>query len=207
MENKRQVSGSSSSSSSSSVSLDHLFGPKDSSSSSSSTSGIFGTIFPPPSTVLGRNSSHPGMMGSWNNQGLPHHGKYGNPDHTTDSKGQSCGTTNKDKSTSSIYQNESVEPCYFSSSIYYGGQENYSPRKKTTESPHYFKKDGRDGDPNGSNSSGASRGNWWQVNYSLFVQAHFITNISIQNNANLPSQYCKDTGSMINLIITMEISS
>ncbi|WRX12813.1 hypothetical protein QQP08_005300 [Theobroma cacao] len=88
MENKSQVCGSSSSSSyssssslsssSSSVSFDHLFGPKDS-SSSSSTSGIFGTIFPPPSTVLGRDSSHSGMMGSWNNQGLPHHGKYGNP--------------------------------------------------------------------------------------------------------------------------------
>ncbi|XP_022745363.1 suppressor protein SRP40-like isoform X2 [Durio zibethinus] len=163
MENKRQVSGSSSSSSSSSssVSLDHLFGPKDSSSSSSSTSGIFDTIFPPPSTVLGRDSSHSGMMGSWNNQGLPHHGKYGNPDHTTDSKGQSSGTTNKDKS-SSVYHNETVEPCNLSSSIYYGGQENYSPRKKTTESPHYFKKDGGDDDPNGNNSGGASRGNWWQ---------------------------------------------
>ncbi|KAK6227906.1 hypothetical protein SCA6_000246 [Theobroma cacao] len=227
MENKSQVCGSSSSSSyssssslsssSSSVSFDHLFGPKDS-SSSSSTSGIFGTIFPPPSTVLGRDSSHSGMMGSWNNQGLPHHGKYGNPDHSTDSKGRSSCTTHKDKS-SSIYQNETVEPCYFSSSIYYGGQENYSPRKNTNEPQHYFKKDGEDDDPNGNNSSGASRGNWWQgmessgflkinqipfivfihhsikqslTDYSLFVQAHFITNISIQNNANLPSQYFKE---------------
>ncbi|XVF23993.1 hypothetical protein REPUB_Repub13aG0088100 [Reevesia pubescens] len=162
MENKRQVSSgfSSSSSSSSSSSLDHLFGPKDFSSPLSSSSGIFGTIFAPPSTVLGRDSRHSGMRGSWNN---PHHGKYGNPDHATDySKGQSSGTTNKDKTTSSIYQNETVEPCYFSSSIYYGGQENYSPRKKTNESPQYFKKDGEDDDPNGNNSSGASRGNWWQ---------------------------------------------
>ncbi|XVE52593.1 hypothetical protein DITRI_Ditri02bG0134400 [Diplodiscus trichospermus] len=162
MENKRLSSGSSFSSSSSSVSLDHLFGPKDSSSSSSSTSGLFGTIFPPPSTMQGRDSGHTGMMGAWNNQGFPHHSKYGNPDHTTDSKGQSSGTTNKDKSDSSIYQNETVEPCYFSSSIFYGGQENYSPSKKTTESPNYFKKDGENDDPNGSNSSGASRGNWWK---------------------------------------------
>ncbi|OMO76407.1 hypothetical protein COLO4_25564 [Corchorus olitorius] len=81
----------------------------------------------------------------------------------TDSKGQSSGTTNKDKGSSNIYQNETAEPCYFSSSIYYGGQENYSPRKKPThESPHYIKKDGKDDDPNESNSSGASRGNWWQ---------------------------------------------
>ncbi|XVF83801.1 hypothetical protein PTKIN_Ptkin16aG0521800 [Pterospermum kingtungense] len=159
MENKRQVSGSSSSSSSS---LDHLFGPKDSSSSSSSSSGIFGSIFPPPSTVLGRDSSHSGMMGSWNNQGLPHHGKYGNPDHNTDSKGQSSGTTKKAQSPSSIYQTEPMEPCNYSSSIHYGGQENYSPRKKTTDSSHSFKKDGGDDDPNGTNSSGASRGNWWQ---------------------------------------------
>lgn len=58
-------------------------------------------------------------------------------DHNTDySKGQSSSTRNKDKS-SSVYHNETVEPSYLSSSIYYGGQENYSPRKKTTESPHY----------------------------------------------------------------------
>lgn len=43
MENRRQASTSSASS------LDHLFGPKD--PSSSSQSGIFGTIFPPPSVV------------------------------------------------------------------------------------------------------------------------------------------------------------
>lgn len=48
-------------------------------------------------------------------------------------KGESSGVTSKD----SIYQNETVaEPCYFSSSIYYGGQENYSPRTRTTESQH-----------------------------------------------------------------------
>ncbi|KAB2084930.1 hypothetical protein ES319_A05G367300v1 [Gossypium barbadense] len=163
MENKRQVSGSSSSSSSSSssVSLDHLFGPKDSSSSSTTTTGLFGTIFPPPSVVLGRDSTHSGIRGSWNTQGLPHHARYGT-DHNTDySKGQSSSTRNKDKS-SAVYHNETVEPSYLSSSIYYGGQENYSPRKKTTESPPYFQKDGGDDDPNGNNSHGASRGNWWQ---------------------------------------------
>ncbi|XP_022743447.1 uncharacterized protein LOC111294417 isoform X2 [Durio zibethinus] len=39
-----------------------------------------------------------------------------------------------------------------------------------------LKKDGGDDDPKGSNSSGASRGNWWQ--------AHLITNISIQNTVS-----------------------
>ncbi|KAJ9160217.1 hypothetical protein P3X46_025638 [Hevea brasiliensis] len=142
MENKRQQSGASS--------FDHLFGPKDSSSSSSSSSSsVFGSIFSPPSTGLGRDTS--GIIG--NQAG---NGKYGNPDNSTQSnKGIS-------KDSSYVYQNETVEPCYFSSSIYYGGQENYSPRTKNSESHHTFKKDDRNDDPNGNNSNSASRGNWWQ---------------------------------------------
>ena len=53
MENKKQVGGEASKKvggSSSSRSLDHLFGPKDPSSASST--GVFGSIFPPPSTVF-----------------------------------------------------------------------------------------------------------------------------------------------------------
>lgn len=51
------------------------------------------------------------------------------------------GTTPSDgisynKNTCTNYQNETMEPSYYSSSIYYGGQENYSPRKRTTE-PHH----------------------------------------------------------------------
>ncbi|GMI90292.1 Salt Induced Serine rich [Hibiscus trionum] len=115
MENKKQVSTSSSSSS-----FDHLFGPKD--PSSSSKTGIFGTIFPPPSMVLGRKSIGSG--------------------------GQSSVTT---------------EPCNLCSSIHYGGQENYySLNTTTTDSLNYLKKNEEDDDINGSNSSGASRGNWWQ---------------------------------------------
>lgn len=37
---------------------------------------------------------------------------------------------------SSIYHSEIVEPCYFSSSIYYGGQEVYSPTGQNTNSQH-----------------------------------------------------------------------
>ncbi|KAG6670184.1 uncharacterized protein LOC122291621 [Carya illinoinensis] len=146
MENKKQTGASSSS-----MTLDHLFGPKNPSSSSS---GLFGSIFPPPSTVLGRDSSR--------NQGGS--GKYGTPDIITQSssKGESVGSNYREKG--SNYQNETVEPCYFSSSIYYGGQENYSPITRSTESPHMFKdkKDGGDDDSNGSNPNSASRGNWWQ---------------------------------------------
>lgn len=147
MENKRQESASSSSSSP--INFDHLFGSKD--SSSSSTSGVFGSIFSPPSAVQGRGSNHSGsIIGSLRKQG-------------ESSKGGESNIFNS-KDESSIYQNESAEPCYFSSSIYYGGQENYSPRTKaTTESHHHVvKKDGGEDDPNGNNSNSASRGNWWQ---------------------------------------------
>ncbi|XP_039061493.1 uncharacterized protein LOC120205733 [Hibiscus syriacus] len=113
--------------------------------------------------VLGRDSTHSGIRGSWNNQGLAHHGRFRSPDHTTDyTEGQSSGTRNKDKS-SSIYHDETVEPSYLSSSIYYGGQENYSPRNNTTQSPPSFKLDGGHDDRDGNDSSdGASRGNWWK---------------------------------------------
>ncbi|KAF3433595.1 hypothetical protein FNV43_RR24697 [Rhamnella rubrinervis] len=141
---------------SSSSTLDHIFGPKNSSSSasSSSTTGLFGSIFPPPSSVLGRQKK-----GDFGNQ--VENSKYERPDNKSQSiKSEGSSTKSKD----SIYQNESAEPCYFSSSIYYGGQENYSPRTSgTTESQHIFKKDGNgDDDPNGNNSNSASRGNWWQ---------------------------------------------
>ncbi|KAH8479299.1 hypothetical protein H0E87_031385 [Populus deltoides] len=119
MENNRQVGASS---------FDHLFGPKDSSSSSSASSGIFGSIFPPPSKVpAGRDSGTTG-----NHVGNE---TYVNPDNATrKAKGESSGISGKGQS--SVYQNETPEPCYFSSSIYYGGQENYSPRTKNSESQH-----------------------------------------------------------------------
>ena len=56
-------------------------------------------------------------------------------------KGESSasGVVSNSKNTTSTnyhHQNETVEPSYYSSSIYYGGQENYSPRTRTTESHH-----------------------------------------------------------------------
>ncbi|XP_044480154.1 uncharacterized protein LOC123206929 [Mangifera indica] len=143
MENRRQETGNSSSS----RKFDHLFGSKN---SSSSTTGIFGSIFPPPPTTgSGKESSHSGIMGSLKEKAVS-------------SKAENSIFSGKEKN--SIYQNETAEPCYFSSSIYYGGQENYSPRtKSTTESPHVqFKKDRGEDDPDGNNANSASRGNWWQ---------------------------------------------
>ncbi|KAF7816381.1 Retrovirus-related Pol polyprotein from transposon TNT 1-94 [Senna tora] len=83
-------------------------------------------------------------------------------------------------------QNETVEPNYYSSSIYYGGQENYSPRTRTTDQPHpIFKKDkDDDDDPNDNNSNTAARGNWWQgIGHTLLgqysIEVPFIINFSL----------------------------
>ncbi|GAB4831854.1 hypothetical protein Ancab_005869 [Ancistrocladus abbreviatus] len=139
-------SSSSSSSSSSSIATE-LFGPKDS-SSSSSTSSIFSSVFGPPPMVKGRDSSN---LYAGNQTG---NAKHGIP--AQNSKGESS------KEKSSYYQQETVGPCHLSSSIYYGGQEVYSPTTCTSDSQLSFKKDGRDDDPDGGNTDGASRGNWWQ---------------------------------------------
>ncbi|KAG6402097.1 hypothetical protein SASPL_138969 [Salvia splendens] len=124
------------SSSPSSLAAD-LFGPKDSSNPPNSSQGYFGSIFgPQTSMVPGRDPSHKDYAYA-----------YGN------------GKQEIAKDYKSVKDNP-AEPCYYNSSIYYGGQESYSPT--TNSPPQNFKKDGGNGEQNDSNSSCASRGNWWQ---------------------------------------------
>lgn len=157
MENNRKQVGANSSSSS--FTMD-LFGPKDSPNSpppSSSSAGLFGSVFGPSSTGLVRDSSHSKYAASPRKQdsGNQYYGtaKHGTTEYKTQrSKGEGGG---------SKYQNETAEPCYLSSSIYYGGQEVYSPNSQSS-TQHMFKRDGGNEDPNGGNAHGASRGNWWQ---------------------------------------------
>ncbi|XP_010534548.1 PREDICTED: uncharacterized protein LOC104810063 [Tarenaya hassleriana] len=144
MDKKKAVASSSPSySSSSSSSLDHLFGPRgissSSSSTSSSTTGLFKSIFPPPSPGMGRHVGLASQVGD---------GKYHSPNEG--------GRSERGERNSGNYRGEEAQPCNWSSSIYYGGQENYSPIAPT--STNSFKKDGEDqGD-----SKSASRGNWWE---------------------------------------------
>lgn len=145
MEKGKQVFGSSASASASSFTND-LFGPKEPSKTS-----LFGSIFGPQSTGLGRDSTHSAARGSSRIQ---------------DPKNQSCGNAkygtsgNKEENNSILYQNGTTEPCHLSSSIYYGGQDVYYP---PTASHNTFKKNvEEDDDQNGNNSNCASRGNWWQ---------------------------------------------
>ncbi|XP_044504685.1 uncharacterized protein LOC123224955 [Mangifera indica] len=154
MEGKRQAG-------SSSYFTADLFGTKESPPPSSS--GIFASILSPPSMVVGRNASNSELMGSWQKQ------HQGNKDWISTKKGTAaqstggatCNILNKNKS--SIVQEGIPEPCHLSSSLYYGGQDNYSnlPSSHAAGSYPAHKKGGEEDDPNG-NSHGASRGNWWQ---------------------------------------------
>ncbi|KAF5744559.1 hypothetical protein HS088_TW07G00132 [Tripterygium wilfordii] len=129
------------------------FGTKEPKSSSK---GTFATMFPPPSVVLGKKSSSSEIIGCWerkssinqwwiNNQGTAN-----------------CNIPNKGRIL--IFQEEKVEPCHLSSSLYYGGQDNYTHSSNNQSNGSYptFKKDGGEGDSNGNSAGDASRGNWWQ---------------------------------------------
>ncbi|KAL2940444.1 26 kDa periplasmic immunogenic protein [Bienertia sinuspersici] len=77
--------------------------------------------------------------------------KHGYPDNGAPlSKGENSKNYN-------YYQQQTIDqPLYYTSSIYYGGQDEvYSPTTRPSES--HFKKSEQDDDPNS-----ASRGNWWQ---------------------------------------------
>ncbi|KAF5790322.1 hypothetical protein HanXRQr2_Chr09g0381811 [Helianthus annuus] len=107
-----------------------LFGPKDGRASSS---GHFGSVFGPSSMGLGHT-------GSSNKQ------NFGNPKQSrTDCKTQKI--------------TETAEPSYYSSSIYYGGQDVYPQTSNNNCSQRPVHRGGGVEDPNGSS---ASRGNWWQ---------------------------------------------
>ncbi|XP_074287286.1 uncharacterized protein LOC141612417 [Silene latifolia] len=141
MEKKSSSSSSSSSSAANASSyMTELFGPNPSSAtnaSSGSSSSIFGSVFGPPSTGGRRD------------------GQASNIKHNAPGFGGKG-----ENSKNSYYQQETIEqPCNYSNSIYYGGQEVYSPTTRNTADSHLtFKKDDQqDDDPNS-----ASRGNWWQ---------------------------------------------
>ncbi|GMI71375.1 Salt Induced Serine rich [Hibiscus trionum] len=142
MDGKKKVGSSSSSFTS------ELFGSKDSPSPST---GIFGSIFAPPSKVLGRESLRPAGDKSQHSPNEPWNAKPGASG--ASSKGHE-GENQNIRNESYMYQEQRVQPCPLSSSIYYGGQDIYpSPQSQGSA----YKKDGGEDD-----SGTASRGNWWQ---------------------------------------------
>ncbi|ESW05939.1 hypothetical protein PHAVU_010G005600 [Phaseolus vulgaris] len=126
--------------------------------SSSAAGGIFGSIFSPPSKtkVLGRESLRSELSRKIANETRSN--KIGIQDDF--SKGSSSKAQNSvNKDMSSIYQDQRVQPCHLSSSIYYGGQD-ICPSPQSTHNEGFnslYQNDVGDDD-----SELASRGNWWQ---------------------------------------------
>ncbi|XP_008785484.1 uncharacterized protein LOC103704108 isoform X2 [Phoenix dactylifera] len=164
MEGKKPTA---SSSSSSSRIADDLFGRKEaaasSASSSSASSGYFSSVFPPASSVVGKDSAHSDLYWTLDKQRTE--GRIGNAQSSrADDKCQgrpskSHNTSNKDGK--SAYPIESTESSYFGSSIHYGGREFYSssPSMQSSGAYNNYKNNGEDdlGD-----SNVATRGDWWQ---------------------------------------------
>ncbi|KVI03637.1 uncharacterized protein LOC112512126 [Cynara cardunculus var. scolymus] len=149
-------------SSSSSSFTAELFG--DNNSQPSST-GVFASIFPPPSMVLARNPNCSQFTGA--TQKETSESQVWTTTHVTSAENVAKNTASANSSIMnmerrSIFQ-ERVEPSPLSSSLYYGGQEDMyvcSSSDPTSQSyPKFKKMEGKD-DPNHLHS--ASRGNWWQ---------------------------------------------
>ncbi|XP_022745636.1 uncharacterized protein LOC111295978 [Durio zibethinus] len=142
--------------SSSSTFTSELFGSKESPSSST---GIFGSIFAPSSKVIGRESLRPDVMAKrQNSPNEPWNTKPGaSGNFSKGHEGEKQNIANRD--VSSIYEEQRVQPCHLSSSIYYGGQDVYFYPQSSQASGlnSVYKKDGGEDD-----SGSASRGNWWQ---------------------------------------------
>ncbi|KAM0953384.1 hypothetical protein DsansV1_C02g0023511 [Dioscorea sansibarensis] len=147
---------------------DEIFGRKD--AGRSSQSGLFGSMFPAPSSGAGRDALQSDLFGSassrkhgatdqghtWSAHSHSTTAPPGSYRNSHGSPGKSQSMPHKDSS----YSSEALNTCNLSSSLYYGGQDICS----NTSSTHgygsqYTKKNGED-DQDSSNM--ASRGNWWQ---------------------------------------------
>lgn len=127
------------------------------------STGIFSSIFPPPSKVMGRRASAAELIQSLEKQssGCRAWNKSAPADATRNREGGGHCTSSKEHE--SLFQDRGE--CPLSSSLFYGGQEDMyiksSDAQKTVSYPSY-KKEGGEYDSSGNNQHSASRGNWWQ---------------------------------------------
>ncbi|CAN6804973.1 unnamed protein product [Brassica oleracea] len=147
---------------------------KASSSSSSLTSELFGSkvnplpssssfrsIFPPPSKVMGRESMQQDTVtAGWNEK--------------SSKIGDVVRQREEQDNLGSVYQDQRVQPCHLSSSIYYGGPDVYFQSQDSSSNSTENKREGGEDD-----SGSASRGNWWkgiifQFSIILFCSLQFL---------------------------------
>ncbi|XP_078445252.1 uncharacterized protein LOC144714392 [Wolffia australiana] len=134
MEGKKQPKPTSSSSSSSPPSSSSLVADLFGGKSAANSSSFFHSVFPPASTVMKKVS--------W--------------------RGQNGDADGGGQERNAGYHQEKIDPCSFSSSLYYGGQDictNNGPVSTHGSGYNNFK---RDGDDEPTNPNAVSRGNWWQ---------------------------------------------
>ncbi|XP_055832601.1 uncharacterized protein LOC129901447 isoform X2 [Solanum dulcamara] len=125
-------------------------------STKQSSTGIFSSIFPPPSKVMGRKASAAELIQSLE--------KQSSGCRAWNKSAPGAGHCRSSKPHEYLFQDRG-EPCPLSSSLFYGGQEDMyiksSDAQKSLSYPSY-KKEGGEYDPSGNNQHTASRGNWWQ---------------------------------------------
>ncbi|KAG1337809.1 hypothetical protein COCNU_04G001150 [Cocos nucifera] len=150
---------------------DDLFGRKEaagsSASSSSSSSGYFSSVFPPASSIMGKDSAHSDLYWTLDKQrtevqkgnALSSRAVTSPDDKCQGGPSKSRTTSNKDGK--SAYSIESAESSYFGSSIHYGGREFYSssPSMRSSGAPNNYK---NNNDDDLGDSNVATRGDWWQ---------------------------------------------
>ncbi|KAE9611016.1 hypothetical protein Lal_00015835 [Lupinus albus] len=128
--------------------------------SHSSSSGIFGSLFSLPSPkvkVLGRESLRTELNRKITNEAWS--SKIGTQDYIYKfNGGEIQKSSNNDMS--SFYEEQIVQPCSLSSSIYYGGQDIYPlPPNPKNNVGLFSKEKNYEGE---DDKEFASRGNWWK---------------------------------------------
>ncbi|XP_057778063.1 uncharacterized protein LOC130996777 isoform X1 [Salvia miltiorrhiza] len=143
-----------------------LFGAKDKdSSAASSSSGIFGSLFPPPPKVVG---------GEWH---------YYSETEKKIPKADRNGEDQKAK------EEQQQQPFHYSSSIYYGAQDVYSPPKTEAEAEAEAAQTTFNKDNGQDDSTTASRGNWWQGINIYIIYRQLILNFYNEERRCLATDY------------------
>ncbi|CAJ2655839.1 uncharacterized protein LOC123919514 [Trifolium pratense] len=78
---------------------------------------------------------------------------------TLNSKSDSQAPNTKSKEMSWMYEDQQIQPCSLSSSIYYGGQDIYPPPQKQNYAFNSYKSSG------GKDDSQIATRNWWEGSY------------------------------------------
>ncbi|KAL5991667.1 hypothetical protein ACLOJK_012576 [Asimina triloba] len=140
---------------------------------------------------LGRGSTRSDVFGSWrkeNTEGQAWNGKHASTDGSRSPANDQQSTPNKEGR--SIFVDDTPEPCFLSSSLYYGGRDicAQSPSTRTSGTSSIFKKDGEEGE---GSPPGASRGNWWQGGADSLGSPPSVSILQMAIDSALLKRSCK----------------